>query len=169
MQHDRVTQAEAARQLGLNRSTVSRLVAANPALADEGGRVSVEEVRRLRAETSDPRLATKTPDAARPASTMNDHRARAERAKADVAELDLAERLGRTLDRRAVEIAVGDAAETLRQAGVQMARDCAEALSRVEDPREMERELVRFFEAALAAGVTGLLSELGDDAEADAA
>ena len=176
MQQDRVTPAEAARQLDCNRATVGRWIKKNQALADADGLVSIEELRRYRSEVLNPRNVTRGPRAEAggeaPLSrgpSMNDHRARRERAQADEAELDLAERLGRTLDRRQVEIAIGDAAERMRQAGLQAARDNAEALSRVEDPREMERALIAFFDAALSAASEALEKDLFQDVEADAA
>ena len=176
MQQDRVTPAEAARQLGCNRATVGRWIKKNEALADAEGLVSVDELRRYRAEVLNPGNVTRGPRAAdsgeaAPARgpSMNDHRARRERAQADEAELDLAERLGRTLDRRQVEIAIGEAAERMRQAGLQAARDNAEALSRIEDPREMERALIAFFDGALSAASEALEKELAGDVVADAA
>lgn len=173
MQQDRVTPAEAARQLGCNRATVGRWVKKNEALTDENGLVSVEELRRFRAEVVNPANATRGPATGDEPQTprgpsMNDHRARRERAQADEAELDLADRLGRTLDRRQVEIAVGDAVDAMRQAALQAARDRAEALSRITDPREMERALTDFLDVALSAAGERLAAEL-TEAEADAA
>lgn len=152
---ERVTRAEAARQLGHDRATVTRWVQKHPALLDSEGLVSVEELRRHRDATINPKLQTRFPAAPRDAKgpdtaaepgdeapqTLNDHRSRTEAARAVEAELDLADRLGLTLKREDVENAVALAGETIRQRAGQLARDRAETLARIDDPRAMERAL----------------------------
>ncbi|QDC11267.1 hypothetical protein FHY55_19410 [Oceanicola sp. D3] len=156
---DRVTMTEAARQLGANKSTISRWVKKHPALKDEKGRVCVEELRAHRDTVINPALQTRAPadpeakakpgrSAAKPkaiaseeksASTdINTHRARAEEAKAVTAELDLADRLELTMRRKDVEIAAADAGAVMKRVTAQMVKDRAEALARIDDPRAME-------------------------------
>ncbi|MCU0909807.1 MAG: hypothetical protein MUE98_00240 [Rhodobacteraceae bacterium] len=151
----RITRAEAARQLGINKSTVTRWVAKHPALADERGLVLVDEIRAHRDAMINPKLQTRGPtgaqeqDGAAPQRqetadkrpSINDHRSRTEAAKAIEAELDLAERLGLTVRRDDVERAVASAGETIRQKAAQIVRDRAERLARIDDPRAMERAL----------------------------
>jgi hypothetical protein len=136
----RVTRAEAARALALNRATVTRLVQKNPALLDDTGRVNLEELRALRDATVNPKLQTKGAAADR-SSTLNDTRTRTEAAKAETAELDLADRLGLTLRRDEVEAAVASAGAELRQVAFQMARDRAETIAAAQDVREVEKLL----------------------------
>lgn len=140
---DRVTRAEAARELSLNRATITRLVQRNPALLDDEGKVSIQELLELRDATVNPKLQTRTRDAA-PAGSLNDTRARTENAKAETAELDLAERLGLTLRRDDVEAAVAAAGAELRQLAFQMVRDRAELFATVRDVREAEALLDQF-------------------------
>lgn len=171
----RVTAAEAARALKVNRSTVSRWLQKNPALVDADGRVSVEELRRHREAVIDPRLQTNTAErAAEPAPapaperqaapSINDHKARLERAKADEAELDLAERLGQTLVRADVERAIGEAGEQLRQDIAARVRDEAERLAQISDVREMELAVRKLFAEVVASSVEGLVDQMAGDA-----
>lgn len=143
---DRVTRAEAARQLGIDRATVTRMVQANPALLDDAGRVSVVEIAALRQSVVNPKLQTRgiaAPMSAAPGggSGLNEARERSETVKAELAELDLAERLGLTLRRDDVEAAVAQAAEVIKQTSFTLARDRAEVLARISDPRQMEQAL----------------------------
>lgn len=174
----RVKAIDAARELGVNKSTVSRWLKANPALLDHDGLVSVEEIRAHRSATIDPRLQTRGPQSdgnveriaakSPDVPTINDHKSRYERARADDAELDLAERLELTLRRRDVEAAVADASETLKQAAAQICRDEAERMVRIEDPREMERALDDLVRRVMAAGTSQLAASVEVSA-ADAA
>lgn len=185
---ERVTRSEAARELGLDKATVTRWVQKNPALLDEGGLVDVEALRAHRETVINPKLQTRGPTVPRAAArtapaltaagvgaavpagpTMNDHRARSEAAKAEVAELDLAERLGRTLRREEVEAAVVHAADILSQKAGQMARDRAEALTRIDDVRAMERALEDMMRELLEAGAEALTKAAEGDRIASAA
>lgn len=143
--------------MGLNRSTVTRWCKAHPALLDDDGLVSVDELVAHRDQVINPKMQTRgpvaddpseaprrAPDGAKaspPTSQLNSDRARVEAAKAAGAELDLAERLRQTLRRDEVEALIADAGEKLRQAAGQMVRDKAEALARIDDPRAMEAAL----------------------------
>lgn len=173
----RVTRAEAARIMGLNRSTVSRWCQQHPGLVDQNGMVSVEELEAHRDQVINPKLQTApaaketpTPKSAVPvpASGMNADRARVEAAKAAGAELDLAERIGLTLRRSDVEAAIADAGERIKQAAAQMAKDRAEALSRIDDPRGMETALQDVMRDLFGALVTelGALTESDDKPDA---
>lgn len=157
---DRVTRAEAARALALDRATITRLVQKNPALLDDEGRVSLSEVRELRDATVNPKLQTRgrsEEGAARSqAPHLNDTRARTETAKAETAELDLAERLGMTLRRDDVEAAIAAAGDQLRQTAFQMARDRAELIATAKDVREAEKLLDAFVRDLLEAAANAL-------------
>jgi hypothetical protein len=152
---DRVTRAEAARELALDRATITRLVQKHPALLDEQGLVNLDEVRSLRDATVNPKLQTRARDAVQP-NTLNDTRARHESAKAESAELDLAERLGMTLRRDEVEAAVAAAGAELRQLAFQMVRDRAELFAVVKDVREAETLLDQFVRDLLEKGANAL-------------
>lgn len=152
---DRVTRAEAARELALNRATITRLVQKNPALLDDDGKVSIQELLELRDATVNPKLQTRTKDTA-PQSTLNDTRARTESAKAETAELDLAERLGLTLRRDEVEGAIAAAGAELRQLAFQMVRDRAEQFAVVSDVRDAEAMLDQFVRDLLEKGANAL-------------
>jgi hypothetical protein len=152
---DRVTRAEAARELALDRATITRLVQKHPALLDEQGLVNLDEVRSLRDATVNPKLQTRARDAVQ-SNTLNDTRARHESAKAESAELDLAERLGMTLRRDEVEAAVAAAGAELRQMAFQMVRDRAELFAVVKDVREAETLLDQFVRDLLEKGANAL-------------
>ena len=175
---ERVTQAEAARQLDVNRSTISRWVKQHPALADAAGRVDLDQVRQHREATIHPGNQTKTKAAPLPSKkagravvappALNDHRARKEQANAAAAELDLADRLKLTLRREDVESAAADAGEAIKQRAFQLVRDKAEVLSRIEDVREMEKALEEMMRDLLATGARAL-RQMAEDKGADAA
>lgn len=168
---DRVTRAEAAHRLGLNKSTVTRWVQSHPALLDASGLVDLDDLRAHRDTVINPKLQTRTSETverqdhgerparhnrANPRSVLNTTRERTESAKAESAELDLAERLNLTLRRDEVEDAVAAAGEVLKQAGQQLARDKAEALARISDPRHMERALEDLMRELLTKGAQAL-------------
>lgn len=160
---ERVTRAEAARELNLDRATITRWVQKNPALLDDEGRVSIEQLRQHRDEVINPKLQTRGtapagsgPVAMSGRSSLNDTRERTEAAKANSAELDLADRLRLTLRRDEVEAAVASAGEILKQTAQALARDRAEALARITDPREMERALDELMREMLAKGSQAL-------------
>ncbi|MFN7224459.1 MAG: hypothetical protein ACK4MS_10610 [Paracoccaceae bacterium] len=151
---DRVTRAEAARELALNRATITRLVQKNPALLDEDDRVSIAELRELRDATVNPKLQTR--GVAAPTGGLNDTRNRTESAKAQTAELDLAERLGLTLRRDEVESAIAAAGTELRQMAFQMVRDRAEQFAVISDVRDAEALLDQFVRDLLEKGANAL-------------
>lgn len=158
---ERVSRAEAARQIGVDKSTITRLVKDNPALLDDAGQVSVAEIAELRQTTVNPKLQTRTgkrPQTAEDAvpTGLNQARGRTETVKAEIAELNLAERLGQTLRRDDVENAIAAAGNLLRQNAFAVARDKAELLARIDDPREMERALEDLMREVLEKGVQAL-------------
>lgn len=134
-----VTRADAARELGVNRATITRWVQKHPALLGEENLVNVAQLRQHRDQVVNPKLQTRGAASAGP--SLNDARSRSESAKAGSAELDLADRLRLTLRRDDVEAAVAAAGDALRAAAFQMAREKAEALAMISDVREMERAL----------------------------
>lgn len=158
---ERVSRAEAARQIGVNKATITRLCKANPALLGDDGLVNVNEIASLRQAVVNPKLQTKTaatgkaPDEPS-ASSLNGSRGRVESVKADMVEMDLAERLGQTLRRDDVEATVAAAGNLLRQTAFAVARDRAELLARIEDVREMERALEDLMREVLDKGVQAL-------------
>lgn len=176
----RVSQAEAARRLDVNRSTISRWVKNHPALADEAGRVDLEELRRHRETQIHPGNQTKTrakkstpadasgKSAGRAPEALNDHRARRENANAANAELDLADRLKLTVRREDVEAAAADAGEAIKQRAFQIVRDKAEALARIDDVRGMEKALEDIMHDLLSTGARAL-RKMAEDKGADAA
>lgn len=184
---ERVRRAEAARVLGLDKATVTRWVQKNPALLDERGLVSVDELRQHRDATINPKLQTRGPAAAgdsppveperrpssaaaeAPASSLNDHRTRTEAVRAYDAELALAERLGLTLRREDVEAAVAHAGETIRQRAAQLVRDRAEHLARIDDPRAMEKALDEMLRELLSDASAALAAAAQSEAERHAA
>lgn len=141
-QAERVSRAEAARRLSVDRATVTRLVQSHPSLLDDAGLVNPEEIEALRRGTVNPALATKS---RQPDPTLNDMRQRTETARTAVVELDLADRLGMTLQRADVERQVMAAGQAFNQACAHMSRDRAEALALIGDVREMERALDALF------------------------
>ncbi len=169
---ERVTRAEAARELRLDRATITRWVQKSPALLDADGRVSLDELRRHRDEVVNPRFQTKSRSeaadtgssrqisngrrGAEPRDNLNETRNRTESAKATNAELDLAERLRMTLRRDDVEAAVAAAAEVLKQTAQALVRDRAEPLALIADPREMERALEDMMRRLLDTGAKAL-------------
>lgn len=158
---ERVSRAEAARQIGVDKATITRLCKANPALLDDAGQVSVAEIATLRQATVNPKLQTRTGKQDKGADlgevpNLNGARSRAETVKAEMAEMDLAERLGQTLRRQDVENAVAAAGNLLRQNAFAVARDRAEILARIDDPREMERALEDLMREVLEKGVQAL-------------
>ena len=163
---DRVKRAEAARTLGLNKSTVTRWVQEHPALLNDDGTVSLEQLRQHRDLTVNPKLVTRGPQVVpgdgapqtgliRPAG-LNDVRSRTESAKAESAELDLAERLNLTLRRDEVEDAVAAAGQMMKQIAQRLVRERAEALARINDVRQMERALDELVREILASGAQSL-------------
>lgn len=181
---ERMTRAAAARELGLDKSTLTRWVQKHPALVDDDGLVDITELRAHRDAVVNPKLQTRgkaaaaqstaKPTAKGPetgiASTMNDHRARGEHAKAITAELDLADRLKMTLVRQDVEAQIATAGEVLKRKAAEIAKERAEALARIEDPRAMERELDEMMRRLLEQGATALilaLSSADDSADDD--
>lgn len=177
-----VTQAEAARRLGVNRSTVSRWVKSNPAFEVEKGKVDLDALRHHQTHVLNPGNQTKgetapqTTDFPAPAPDdqpkraeprINDHRERRELARATNEELDLAERMGSTLRREEVAVAAADAGEALRQAAFSVLRDRAERLTRIDDVREMELALQDAMTEALTRGAKALLKLAGQDEGGD--
>lgn len=146
--------------LGVDKATVTRLVQQQPALLGEDGLVDPEELRRVREATRHPGLQTRGAAAA-PAGNgrsagLNAVRERTEQAKAQTAELDLAERLGLTLRRDDVVASVAAAGQVMKQTASQLARDAAERLVRIDDVRAMERALDDLMREVLAKGAQAL-------------
>ncbi len=145
---ERVTITAAAKMMDVNKSTISRWCTRHPSLRGEDGLVDLEELRAHRDQVVNPKLQTRGPAAeesttapatgSQGATSLNDARQRSERAKAEMSELDLLDRLGRTLDRADVEAAIAAAAETLKAEAMQVVKDEAERLANIDDDRAME-------------------------------
>ncbi len=139
--NERVSRAEAARQVGVSPATITRLVQSHPELLDDEGRVSIAEVNEVRKVG---RLAVERP------------RVRSDNAKAEMAEMDLAKRQAKTLRRADVEAALAMSGDILRKTAFALTRDRVEALTRISDPREMERALEDLMRDFLQQGVQAL-------------
>lgn len=163
---ERMTRADAARALNLDKSTVTRWIQKHPALLGDDGLVDLTELRRHRDHMVNPALQTR--GAALPedvmagvdtgfrSHTINQHRARGEGAKAINAELDLAQRLKWTLTRADVDEQIGQASEILKRKAGDLARDRADDLARIDDPRAMERALESLMRSLLEQGALAL-------------
>lgn len=171
----RMTQSAAARELGIHKSTVTRWVQNHPALVGDDGMVDVAELRQHRDAVVNPRLQTRQGSGAAPggntaaqplAPNMNDHRTRGEYVKAVMAELDLAEQLKLTLRRDDVARAVASAGDVLKRTASGLAKDRAEHLARIDEPRAMERALDDLMREMLEKGATALILALASDADA---
>ena len=174
----RVTRADAARELGLNRSTLTRWCGKHPSLVDDQGLVSVEELREHRQTVVNPALQTRGGEGAAgqgqsasetAMSNLNTDRARRERSRADLEELQLAEKMGQTLRRDGVEAALQGAAETIRQTGTQIVRDNAEKLARMDDARAVEVHLDEMMRQLQARASAALMAAVETEADAHAA
>ncbi len=128
----------------------------------DDGLVSVTEIAQLRQAVVNPKMQTRTGKQAAGAApggmveALNGARGRSEAAKAQMAEMDLAERLGRTLRRDDVEAAVAAAGNLLRQNAFAIAIARAEVMARIDDVREMERALEDLMREVLDKGVQAL-------------
>jgi len=159
-----MTRADAARALGLDKSTVTRWTKKHPALLGDDGLVDLRELQRHREAMVNPALKTwrdAQPLDAMPlprirGGSINDHRARGEGAKAINAEMDVAKRLNQTVIRADVETAIVDAFEVLKSQATSLAQDRAEALARIDDPRAMERALEDLLRELLEKGADDL-------------
>ena len=177
---DRMSRAEAARVLSIDKSTLTRWIQKHPALLGDDGLVDVAELREHRDAVANPKLQTRgasargaSGQAARGqsggggAAAVNDHRARGEAAKAITAELDLAERLKQTLVRSDVEAQIAQAGEVLKRKAAELAKDGAEALSRIDDPRAMEKALDDLMRQLLEQGARALILAMAPPPEED--
>lgn len=181
---DRVSRAEAARMLNIDKSTLTRWIQKHPALLGDDGLVDVAELRQHRDSVANPKLQTRGAAARGAAGSqqpsqaggggaaaVNTHRARGEAAKAITAELDLADRLKLTLVRSDVEAHIAQAGEVLKRKAAELAKDKAEALARIEDPRAMERALDDLMRQLLEQGASALILAMAPpvDVDSDAA
>lgn len=94
-----------------------------------------------------------------------DHRARRERAEADMAELEARRRAGQLIDRAAGERAVFDAFRELRDATGNALRDAADRLVGLTDVREIEHRLLDAQRAAFEAFEARMQRRLQEAAE----
>lgn len=174
-----MTQAAAARELGIHKSTVTRWVQTHPALVGDDGMVDLAELRSHRDAVVNPKLRTRNGGAAAAsgesgggtasapvAPNMNDHRTRGEYVKAVTAELDLAEKLKQTLRRDDVARAVASAGDVLKRTAASLAKDRAEQLARIDEPRAMERALDDLMREMLEKGATALMLALASGPDA---
>jgi hypothetical protein len=176
----RVTITAAANELDVNKSTISRWCKAHPALRDSDGLVDVAELRAHRDQVLNPKLQTRgaaatdsdavpTRSNPAPAASLNDARQRTERAKAEMSELDLLERIGRTLDRGDVEAAIAAAAEAIRAEASQAVKDHAERLANIDDARAMEVALREVMDGLMESAARALSQAAAPDDTSHAA
>ena len=173
----RMTARAAASRLGVHESTVSRWLQRHPALRGADGLVDLAELTKHRDALLNPALQRR-PNAAsvraddggagRPVqlAAYSDPRARRGRVQADTAELEMAERLGRTVARARVEMAAAEAVAAWEAAGREEARRRADRLATIGDVREMEAALAELF-AATRARVRETLARAVQPAEGD--
>ncbi|GEM_PF-7006193 len=166
--------------LNINRSTLTRWIEKHPALLGDDGLVDPAVLQEHRDSVANPKLQTRgnpvrlsESPSERPAAgnqALNDHRARGEAAKAITAELDLADRLKMTLERSRVESEIAAAGEILKRKASEIAKDRAEPLARIDDPRAMERALEDLMHRLLEQGAKALILAMSPvDSEDDAA
>lgn len=100
-------------------------------------------------------------------ATYADHRARRERAEADMAELEARRKAGQLIERASGERAVFDAFRELRDATDHALRDAADRLVGLTDVREIEHRLLdaqraafEAFEARMQQRLVGLTDEV---------
>ncbi len=161
---------EAARQLGLAHTTISRYIAANPVLNHgTAGRpkVDLNELRRHRAANLNPaprgRLAAKllaeAPAAATgPANTPNyaNSKAKREAVLADRAQVDLDEKRGLLVPRAEIEDAVFEAGAILQRDLLEIPAQLSERLGAMTDSREISALLEAALRRVLATMATAL-------------
>lgn len=152
------TQSEFAKLIGKDKGYVTRLKQARRLVMVEteaGERVDVEASQALIAKTADPsregRGADK-PQGAKNAgngSSYNDARTRNELAKAQTAELELAERMGQLVNAEEARLFAADLAATFRGALEVLPDRLAPELVPLKDTEEVRAVLVENFEQVL--------------------
>lgn len=175
---------EAARELGLNPSTVSRWVRQYPELnrgTDDEIDVDIEKLREHRAQNVNAAMSgnhaglfqdeNENQDASPAAGGGEDRgsvtpglaaaRTRVAEAQAHKAELDLAERLGEVVDLAGVEAAFRTAGVALRQAMESRARPLSEVLAGMTDARAIALRLDEEDRALLTRVMNELRKALG--------
>jgi len=169
----RVSRQEAARRLSVVPGTIYYWCKKHPELIGDDGKVDLEELRAHRDAMSDKQMSRAGKSSKAKAyegiESRSDAVLRRERAKADEAELNLAERLGKTLRREEVEAAIADAALQLKQEAFRAVKQEAEVLARIDDPREMEKALEAVVRDLLEAGANALAGAVGPGEVTDAA
>lgn len=145
---DIVGVTEAARAIGVHKSTISRQIAAGK-IPNRGTasapKVSITEARQARADNIDPAQQRAAPTT----GSANAHRADYEEARARMAQLDLAEKLGLVVPRADIEDAIATATRELREALARRWRVLALELQGM-TAREIETKGMASDEAVLA-------------------
>lgn len=177
MQPDLVKATEAARQLGINRATITKYK--NRGLirthhVDGKDLVSLEEIRAAQNKTDFTKVRTELPLAQPTALPLNDSgatdwqlaKARQANAAAEKAELDLRERRGELVSKREVESAQFQAGRLVRDRVMGVPRSVSQQLAQTSNVMDCELIVQR----ALAKALTVLsddMSEPTDDAESE--
>ncbi len=138
----RLKQARAAEALGINRSSLKRYLDRYPELMGEDGKVDLDRVRQHRADNPDVVDAARKVEEHKVARPKADGRrmetkSRLDEAKAQQAELDLAERLGQVVDPGEMLDAVAEAGNFLRERLINVDFVLAERLASEIDPRQI--------------------------------
>jgi hypothetical protein len=182
----------AAQAIGVDKATISRLVAKHPQLNRGGARklVNVGEVQAIRngainpAMSAAPDLGLRFNAEAAPiqpplpqapqadpaqltgAKAFNEARAQREAAAAGLQELQLAERLGKLVSKEKVETAAYNAARAIRDQMLAIPGALADQLATKTDPREIRTLLRQAIQDALNSASMTTPDQFGDDAAA---
>jgi hypothetical protein len=183
---DAVNLTEAAKAIGVNKSTLSRQLARGLFRnlgSEDRPLVSIAEVRARRDSSVDssksatenfglrapqaPQVFAPEPTQAPQgrASTFNDARAQSEQTRATLLELQLAEKTGEVVARAQVEAKAFETARRLRDHLYRIPSHLADKLSTMSDPREIRVLLKAEFDKALTSLVQDLAHPQPDDRE----
>lgn len=166
------TQQELAQALGVDPALVTRykgrgmpVDSIEAAAAWRQANVRVRASTRMPPAGAEPGVAGAQGAAPPTESSYADHRARRERAEADMAELEARRRAGQLIDRAAGERAVFEAFRELRDATGNALRDAADRLVGLTDVREIEHRLLDAQRAAFEAFEARMQRRLQEAAE----
>jgi hypothetical protein len=150
---DVMTLTAAAREIGVAVSTLSRQVKAQKIPnrgTPERPMVSLSEARAARADNLNPLMArTPAPAAAPRAGSIADEQRREKAARAELLELELAERRGELMAADEVRAAFGEAGRVIQAELMQISRDLADELAAMSDPRAIAARLEQAHRQAL--------------------
>lgn len=160
------TQQDLARALGVDPALVTRYKARGMPV-DSIEAASAWRLANVRVRATPRRQAAGSGAGDGGEATYADHRARRERAEADMAEIEARRKAGQLIERASGERAVFDAFRELRDATDHALRDAADRLVGLTDVREIEHRLLdaqraafEAFEARMQQRLVGLTDEV---------